>query len=740
MSSRRIRQVLLLSYGAAIFASALLMFWMEPLFTKSLLPAVGGAPHVWNVALMFFQLTLLLGYCYVYWIDRWLSYRTQVLGQILLFCAAGVALPVLAPASWRPSPEASITASLLGLMTTGIGPLFFMLATTSPLLQKWFSHLDHPAADDPYFLYATSNAGSLIALLGFPFVLSPLFSLEQQNSLWAAGYGLLGAAMLGCGWLFWKHGAALEKPKPVSEDSASPSWTDRLLWVALSAIPASLLHGTTSYLTTDVAAVPLLWVVPLALYLLTFMLAFGQRTWVSLSRLQSWSPGFIVALLVFFPFGGFFAGLSLPLFLVGTFILTWALHQQLAELRPDTSFLPEFYVWLAAGGALGGSFNALIAPLIFDNLYELPIAIALSAVLFFFPIDEIDLTWKKAWAFGVALAGCLLWPALAPTLPLPPLGVFAAALSVLGVVIYSSRHQQTVFSLGVAGLLVFLIAAPQLFPLTAHATLKQDRNFYGLLKAQRSSRQDTVIHTLISGTTLHGKEVIQPPEARTAPLSYYHGGIASLFEELSAVESDDPQKIGLAGLGAGTMLCYQRPGQSWTVFEINPMVVRWARDTTLFHFIEQCPPTGGIQLGDARLLLRDNPKNKFDLLVLDAFTSDAVPVHLLTREALQLYKSRLTSQGFLLFHVSNRYLALAPIIARGAHTIGGEAYKINLQPDPDDQLASYRNASLWVAVVFTPRWAKRLEELSWKPVPSSPDRPWTDSYSNLLEAFSWSVD
>lgn len=767
-----------LLYGVALLLSSFLIFWVEPLFTKSVLPALGGSPRVWNTGLVFFQVTLLAGYLYAHWSTRLMSARWQSVVQVTLVAAAVVGLPVLAPEGLSPPTDALPIPWLLGVFAVGIGLPFFALSSMAPMLQRWFSRLRHRDSGDPYFLYAASNLGSLLALLAFPLVLEPWLPLDRQSAAWGWTYGALGLVVVVAAAHLW-----LRSPGPSREGALSPSerrdaaaeegprapdgadgpdrdredggrdldvaigggstpadgpvsWWRRLAWVALSFVPASLLHGVTSHITTDVAAVPLLWVVPLALYLLTFVLVFSRRNLLPHRWMLRIEPWFLVPLaLLFEVLAGAYGPWGLLFHLGAFFVVAMVCHGELARRRPDPLHLTEFYLWMSAGGALGGIFNAVVAPYLFEWGVEYPLMIAAAATLRPALEGSTRVTWRDvAWPAGLAVAVLIpsqLFGVRYFDLPRPAMW---ATVCVMTLAVFKFQYRPVRFGLGVGVLLVVAFTSLTESP----DILARDRSFYGVLTVE--SEEEGRVHRLRHGTTIHGVQIVEPPDLRTEPLGYYdrEGPVGQVFRAASDTTTPEMDRIGVVGLGAGALACYARPDEQWTFYEIDPLIVRWARDTTYFHHMSECAPDAEVVVGDGRLSLRDRPDDSLDLLVLDAFSSDAIPVHLLTREALALYLDKLSDHGLLLLNTSNRFVNLAPVLARLAEDAGVSARAQFYTPGPDTPHREHIYTSEWILVTPDSRWLTWLEGRNWSPIQTEDGVDlWTDDYSNVLGVLDW---
>jgi hypothetical protein len=731
MRHERGQDNLLSLFTATMFLSALLLFLVQPMFTKSVLPLLGGSPAVWNTALVFFQGTLLAGYLYVHATDRWLGPRRQSILHLAVLFTAFIFLPIGRAAGWTPPATASPTLWLLGLLTVSIGLPFFAVSATAPLLQRWISYTDHPAAADPYFLYSASNLGSIIALLLYPAVAEPLIGLHDQGIMWTWGYGCLVILIASSAFLSARRlrAAATERAdRQAAELASSVTAGTRFRWLLLAFAPSSLLLGVTGHLTTDVAAVPLFWVVPLALYLLSFALVFARRPPLRHARMVRLEAHLAVLLAIaFFGLVGAPLVLSVGLHLGTFFLIAMVCHGELAEKRPATIHLTEFYLWMSVGGVLGGAFNALAAPLLFDSMTEYPLIIGLACALrpgpkrpmttdVAIPATLLALILVLHLGFGVSLAGHGLTGAL-------------IVYAILGLLVFSFRKRPTRFGLGIVVLLVFGAVNYQ-----PPDMLESERSFFGVHRVRNDSSGR--FHLLQHGSTLHGAQYTERSKWRE-PLGYY--GLSSPIGEVFAKfdERSPRGRVGIIGVGTGALTCYGLSGQTWTLFEIDPVVLRIARDTRYFHYLSECGQGMRVVVGDGRLSVQREPLEGFDLLVVDAFTSDAIPVHLLTREAVSVYLSRLSERGMLLFHISNRYMDLRSVIANVAGDLGAAA-RIRFHRVDQAERDAYRMPSVWVAVARRPAYLAALPDSGWKSLEQVGGKGiWTDDYSNILTVLRW---
>ena len=743
-------------FSLTALLGAFLLFLVEPMFARMVLPMLGGAPAVWNTCLVFYQFALLGGYLYAHAAGRRPT-RQQVLLQMGLLALAALALPIAVRGGGTPPATANPVGWVFWILLVSLGLPFVVLATTGPLLQRWYASLGPKAASTVYSLFAASNIGSFLALLGYPLLVEPLLRLRTQSVAWTLGYAVYALFMLACGAVVWRHGglalAAAAPVDPPSRPAAGPRrkratvdvaepephdvWAMRLHWLGLAAVPSTLMMSVTTFISTDVASMPLLWVVPLALYLLTFVIAFAERQRVP-PRLLEWlfavSVVVTIALVIAPPV------YPLPLIIAHLacfFVVALACHTALAASRPPAESLTEFYLWLSAGGAIGGLFNALVAPLIFVNPFEYPLA-ALSACLLL-PnalspaVSQAAVSGlRRALSVGVAAVPVLLAAVAVPLvqrydahLPVDPFVRFAIIFGPGCLVAFALRR--TPLRMGIA--LATLVVASTFVRFDNRAPIHLERDFFGLHRVMFSGKE----RVLLSGTTNHGAQSVNPA-LKCEPLTYYSKG-GPIGQLLAHVQDEGTKtRFGVVGLGTASMAAYALPGQSWTFFEINPVVERLARDPEYFTFLRDCGPQAKVIIGDARLMMAAQPDASFDVMVLDAFSSDAIPVHLVTLEAMQLYLSKLAPGGVIAVHISNRYLDLAPVegaTARAAglisvvqtHVPSAEAEKISPEISPSRWVLVARRTADLGALAESGRWST-LDDV---------DGPvWTDDYSNIL--------
>jgi hypothetical protein len=732
-----------LFFALTLFVSATLLFIVQPMFAKMVLPLLGGSPAVWNTCMVFYQGSLLAGYLYAHFSTRWLGVRRQAGLHLLILCLPWLVLPVAMATAWTPPAETNPIPWLLMLLTVSVGLPFFVVSASAPMLQAWFANTGHPAAKDPYFLYAASNLGSMLALLGYPIIVEPSLSLGGQSVVWTTGYGLLMVLTAGCAVFLWRRapkmemGIAEEEPGrdvPLGDD---PTISTRMRWLVLSFAPSSLLLGVTTHISTDIAAVPLLWVVPLALYLLTFVLVFARRSPLPHELMVRVQPFVVILLAVLFFHGvSKMVWLKLLLHLVTFFVIAMVCHGELAKTRPRAKYLTEFYIWMSVGGVLGGLFNAMVAPNIFSSIVEYPLVIAVACLLR--PkLDSPHATGPGRW-FDLALPAAMVFGLGGLVMGLQARGILmtegstSVILAVAGLIVFSFQARPIRFGLGMAA--IFVVGSLAFGQSTS--VLHVERNFFGVIRVSRTASPAT--HVMSHGSTNHGMQRQDPDECRQA-IGYYHhsGPLGQVFATLGG--PDHAREIGIIGLGTGGITAYAQPGQRVVYYEIDPAVERLARDPQYFTYLRDCKAETDVVLGDARLTIGAVADSHFDLLILDAFTSDAIPIHLITREAIGMYLEKLAPQGVLVLHISNRYLDLEPILGNIADDLGAVCHIQKDREVSDQQRAEGKFPSTWAVIARRPEHLAQLaNNPKWKPVPKSPDYPlWTDDFSNILTVLRW---
>lgn len=780
--------MLILLYTAAIFLGAFLLFLVQPMAAKAVLPLLGGSPSVWNTCMVFFQAALLAGYAYAHGLLRIRrpAFGVAIHAALVLGAASMLPLALRQPGI---APDSSFPVGwLLGVLLLSVGGPFFIVSTTGPLLQGWFSRTGHRASGDPYFLYAASNAGSMLALLAYPLLVEPFLTLHQQEYVWSGAYAAFALAVLACGVVALRRGGVAPLQAAPHGPRSVLGWPTRARWVLMAFIPSSLMLGVTLYISTDIAPVPLLWVLPLAIYLLSFILVFGRRRLV-----PAWAWSWAMTILVVALSVAFLRGAREPavllivLHLLALLAGSMICHGRLAAERPHADRLTEFYLLIAVGGVLGGLFNAIVAPMVFTSVAEYPLVLAL-ACLFRSPRHAPEAVstptrresgrWERlaglwdgwgprsavaldvAWAAALVGVYWLLEFIAAATEPGSVPGDIELLLTIglpIGVplflcYLYSRRNLR--FALGLGALLVFAQSYGAQTGLRVRI-IHAERTFFGAYRVEEEKVEvlnsldlpevdpatgrikEDVYHALFHGTTLHGQQNLSN---RGMPMWYYHpkGPIGQAMEALKG----DPRvnSIGLVGLGTGAIAAYAGAGQKLTFFEIDPAVVRIASDPALFTFLADCRARGGAieeRIGDGRLSMGKEPDGTFGMIVLDAFSSDAIPVHLITLEAIELYLAKLAPGGVLAFHISNRHLDLEPVLAAAEGALGMEGLiEDELVTDPEE-LGKGRSPSTWVVLA---RSRKDLDFLSrdarWRPLLAEKGfRVWTDDFSNIWGIF-----
>lgn len=673
-------------YAATIFLSAFLLFEVQPMIGKIILPWFGGSASVWSTCLLFFQSSLLAGYLYAHYSSRYLKPRQQALLHLGLLAASIALLPILPSPNWKPAATGDPSGRILLLLTATIGLPYALLSTTSPLLQAWYV-ASNPGAG-PYRLFALSNLGSLLALVSFPLLVEPLFTTHTQAYGWSGIYVLFVALCATLAFNARTHAVAKEPASAID----APPWPLQTLWISLAATGSALLLSITTHLSTNVAPIPLLWVATLGIYLASFIICFERDRiyhravflpllWVALGA---------AAFALYYNRGNLTIKWSIPIFLAALFIGCIACHGELSRLKPDPRHLTTFYLMVALGGAVGGLFVAIGAPHLFRTYAELPLSLVACAALVTMVLWVAPGHWPRRF-----------------TLPTVRIAMIAFSIALAICIVYYKRRDDRRFDFSA-------------------------RNYYGVLRVYdlKESADQTGARVLIHGTITHGTQLTNP-EDRDTPTTYY-GPKSGLGLAIRYFQAQLPSiRVGMIGLGAGVTAAWGRPGDFFRFYEINPLDFNIA--STWFTFLKDCKADQRVLLGDARLTLERQPSQQFDVLGVDAFSSDAIPVHLLTREAFLLYFRHLNPGGILAVHVSNRYLALEPVVERNAVDLAKVAIEVN---DDSKDEEDYLSASDWVLVAsdrvpFTDSLFHASGITPAKPRPGL--RPWTDDYSNLLQ-------
>jgi hypothetical protein len=732
-------------FSLTLLLSAALLFSVQPMFSKMILPLLGGTPQVWNTAMLFFQVMLLAGYAYAHGTSRFLSTRIQAVLHIGLLAIFFLGLPFAIPAAWEPPTDTDPRPWQLWLMLVTIGGPFFVLSASAPMLQRWFAGSDHKDAANPYFLYGASNLGSLAALFAYPFIIEPLMTVTQQTYVWQMAYVALIALTVFSSVL-------MRNNMPVSKNSAAQadeiSWNQRLVWLLLAFIPSSLMLGVTTYITTDIASVPLLWVMPLALYVGTFIFAFARRQLLTLNQI-TFLQGLFLVLVIMKSVSGIVIspwvniGLHLSLF----FFTALMCHSQLAALKPSASKLTEFFLILSIGGALGGFFNAIIAP----SFFIIPIEYGLVLILALFvrhyqkPANSFSdalVEFRRVLRFKSGgfsdfekilnsfLFFVFLFFAVFST---EATFKFLAAL-IFAYVLLNCAEKRWLFAVLSTVLLIFFMPGSEWNNSNFQDVKYRDRNFFGVMKVVDTEEE---VRMLLHGTTNHGTQPLDPA-LRLEKVSYYgeDSPISDIFEALD--QRNGKQNIAILGLGIGVTACYQKADRHFDFFEIDPAIVEIAQNKELFTYLSDCKSPYDVILGDARLTMAKQPDQRYDLILADAFSSDNVPAHLLTQEAIKMYLTKLKPDGFLVFHVSNNHLDLEPMLAKSVQEMG--LFSV-AKASIGDELKGTKIGFYPAHFIVISANDSVLETLRAKFTDWSDGRtrggiePWTDQFSNIVSVF-----
>lgn len=735
-----------LTFSITLFLSALLLFILEPMVAKRLLPLWGGSPAIWITCMVFFQTMLLLGYGYAHLSGRHLKPRQQVIAHLLLVAVSLVSLPLLFYPHWHAIEGVPPFLGLLARLLSGIGLPFLALSANAPLLQNWLARSGK--SKNPYALYSASNLGSLLGLMAYPLLLEPHLGLSAQGLVWGLGLVLL-AGMIALCAAFARPLSVPQMESPEKEHGTPPSLSLKARWVVLAFVPSSLMLGVTSYFTMDIASLPLLWVLPLALYLLSFVIAFSHLPRAFFRTVSISMPFAVIGLVLVASLGlSLSIAMALVCHLTVFFIVALALHSELAGLKPHSHYLTSFYLWMSAGGVLGGLFNSLVAPRIFSTSMEYPIALAAACLALCVGVAAAKVKYSKRFlagelALALLLSAITLWlvtDLFAERLPTPLLmSRLAVMLSLRGWVL-----KYIMAALIAAGLAAFqrrlaLTIVISVFIWEGFAptpggdgefVVSRERNFFGAATLSASPLFGYL--KLTNGTTIHGIEYAPGTPLSGVPITYYHpsGPVGDVFATMG--EKLAKREIGVIGLGTGSIAAYGEPGQRITFFEIDDKIARIARER--FSFLKTTRAEPRILLGDARLKLETIPDETFGVLFADAFSSDAIPVHLLTREAVALYLRKVKKDGVVMIHLTNRHLNLIPVVARLARELGLSAM---LRVDPGDM--GNRYSSIWAVLAHAPQdFAPLAAKTEWKPLEVAETAPlWTDDYTPLYDVIDF---
>lgn len=671
---------LTIHYGLTIFLSAFLLFQVQPLIGKMILPWFGGSASVWTTCMLFFQMTLLLGYFYSHWVVRFLTpYRQSLLHGCLILLAL-LTMPIAASADWKPTGAENPTLRILGLLTVSIGLPYFVLSTTGPLLQAWFAR--ERSGLIPYRLFALSNFGSMLALLAYPIAVEPIFPTRWQSWLWS---GLFACFALACLLLAWRGRNGEPIVLQHHEEGPIPRGQEKILWAALAACPSILMVADTSYLTTNIAPIPMIWVAPLAIYLLSFILSFERHGWY---RRQFFLPLFVIGLsaLAYLPTLGITElpiAVSMAINLTAFFVVCMVCHGELARLQPHPSHLTSYYLMLAVGGAIGGLFVGVIAPYWFNSNYEFSIGILLALA-----VGAIAVISNTTFA--------------RPKLRLLSITMFVGLFLILGWIRVNDHFDETS---------------------DAEVTV---RNFYGTL--QVFNNVENGYRTMLHGLITHGRQYTSADKI-DRPTAYYSeaSGVGQALRTKAKMAGGAPLRVGVIGLGVGTLVSYSRKNDYFRLYEIDPLVVEIAHKN--FSYLSRSPAVTEVVLGDARLQLEREPVQQFDVLVVDAFSGDAVPIHLLTLEAFAQYFRHLKPDGVLAVHITNRFLDLQPVVRAAADQFSKDVRLVELDGDSDHLVLH----SIWALVSSDRKFFSEPVFETATPILARPNfHPWKDDYSSIF--------
>ena len=736
-------------FAITLFVSAALLFLVQPMFAKMVLPTLGGTPAVWNTCMVFFQAALLAGYACAHAATRWLGVRRQAALHVGLLFLPFLVLPIRGPQGWAPPVHQNPIPWLLALLLVSVGLPFFMLSTITPALQMWYVHTGHPAAKDPYFLYGASNLGSVLGLLAYPVLLEPNLPLANQSWGWACGYVVLLILASGCAVVLWRSPVvSAQNPSPwrlpnsagptsPTEGAAGLRIAQQMRWVALAFVPSSLMLGVTAAMTTEIPAIPLLWVIPLALYLLTFILVFARQPIVPHGWMMRRMPFLILAATIPIVSKATLSMWALvPLQLLTFFVVATVCHGELARSRPPATHLTAFFLWMSMGGVLGGVLNALVAPIVFKTVVEYPLALVLASLVrpHAEPGDQKPparwLDFGLPAALGVLFVG-LIWGLQAAGLR-PGRLLHILVLGPTMMLCLSFARWPIRFGLGLGAILL----ASSLYTGPYGQVLHTERSFFAVHRVTQDA--EGKLRMLVHGATIHGVQSLDPSRTRE-PLSYFSrtGPVGQAFAAFSGTEVT--REVAVVGLGTGTLACYGRVGEHFTFYEIDPAVERIAREPRYFTFLRDCLPRINVVLGDARLSLVKAQERQYGMIILDAFSSDAIPTHLLTREAIRLYLAKLADGGILAFHITSRYLDLQPVLSDLARDAGLVCLAQNDTGITDREIQNGTYPSQWV-VLARKQWdlGRLAQDPRWNVLPGRPGkRVWADDFSNMIGILRW---
>jgi len=702
---------------------------------KMVLPRLGGTPAVWNICMLFYQTLLLAGYAYAHELAKRFTPRRTAVLQVLIAFAAVLVLPVHLPRTLSSTLTETPAVLLLALLAIGVGIPFLVLTTYSSTLQRWYATASRASATEPYVLYSAGNLGSLVGLLSYPTLIERHLGLLAQSRLWQWGYVVLLAMTVCCALTLWLGPRPARSIETTADVRVQITRSQEMKWLGLAFIPSSLMLGVTTALTTELPPIPLLWVLPLAAYLLSFVLVFASRPINYHAAIVRKLP-ILLVVAAFLVVSKTLSSpmFSIPFYLVLLLFACVACHGELATTRPPVGGLTHFYLSVAIGGVLGGVFNAILAPLIFKTVVELPLVLFLLTIAMVFmgsrrgsqPVCKWDLIFPIS--LGLVVTGVLIWLSSSQLRASPALNALVFMGPILLCLSFAGRPLR--FALGFASIVLPGSVSSGAY---GHVVLTE-RSFFGVYRVMEDGQYRELSH----GTTIHGIQSLDPGRA-SEPLTYYYrtGPIGEVFN--TAVIAEHLHEVAVIGLGAGSLACYAAPGRHFTFYEIDPTVETIARNPRYFTFLQDCSRESQVVIGDARLSLQQASTHKYDLVVADAFSSDTVPVHLVTKEAIELYRAKLADHGLLAFNISNRYLDLRPVLSTIARDAGLECLIREDSKLDDYEKGRGKSPSIWVVMARTRAdLAALASKPQWHDFQVQPDYPlWTDDYSTLAGVIHW---
>ncbi len=728
-------------YIITIFLSAFLIFLIQPIMSKIILPHLGGGPSVWNISMVFYQLLLLGGYLYAHISHKLFGTKKQAAIHLILLIVSLASLPITLNLNIDIIAARQPISWLIIVLTLSIGAPFFLLSANAPLIQNWFAHTTHKSSHNPYFLYAASNLGSLIALIAYPIIIEPYMEIPNQLNSWSAIYLIFMTMITGCVYLLYNNYQKLERHnEPITRENI-PTISRKLYWVILAFIPSSLMLGVTSFITSDIASIPLLWAIPLALYLLSFILTFSSKMPLYKTSVFLHIPLATAAItLIAFEWKFF-----LPLYAIHIilfFAVAMVCHGQLSKTKPSTRYLTEFFLWISVGGVLGGMFNSLISPLIFDTIAEYPIIILLSC--FLRPKAIFKHTKYSKYldilipiiVFGLVIFLLEIRTYIPMNFPrqIREFEAFLFSLSYLAdyntffiammlcsfaIIGFLLRNRPARLVLAMMAIMV----ASDIAITNNIQTLEIKRNFFGIVEVQHEPEEN--YNMLVHGNIIHG---LQPVDDKAFNPLVYYSPLKEIFKTLDYSIKNKP--VAVLGLGVGTIACHGNKNQIFDFYEINPAIEKIAYNKKYFTYLSKCPPKSNVIIGDGRLEIAKKETGRYGLIVLDAFNSDSIPIHLLTSEAIITYLDKLDNKGLIAFHVSNMNLDFLPILSSIARDLNLHA--LGVFADPNSVQLTFE--SRWVVMGRNKELMNNLTfNTGWRRLRSNDLKAWTDDYSNILQ-------